>query len=601
MPSPNDLIAGAVPLTLGAPATGAIAADDTLEAGEGSYNYFNAIGSVWYSYVAAGGPVTISITGSEGWDPDAAPDAGLIVFSGPAAGATTEGLSAVGNNLVTNELQTTVSFNTVANQTYYVQVTGGSQTTGNFNIAVTALSGAVITGYTDDTDTPGDNITSDHDLTITGLAAPNSLVTLYNVGADGSLAPIAGATATAGADGSWSIATGTLLDGEYRFSATATPTGGAASDPSSILQLEVTPAADVIPPDAPLALALDPGSDTGVAGNNITADTTPTITGTAEAGAIVTLYDAGGTAALGQATASADGTWAITPTAALAAGAHTLTATAMDAAGNTSVASGGLAIQITAARNPGDFPASEPGFDTAYYLASNPDVAQAGIDALTHYQNFGWQEGRDPNAFFNTDFYLNQNPDVAAAHIDPLLHYLQSGAAEGRDPSIAFDSSAYLQANPDVQAAGVNPLVHYLMFGQAEDRPVSAATPHATGPQDPLVDATFYYATYGDVAALGLDPTSHYEQYGWREGRDPNAYFDTDAYLATYSDVAAAQIDPLQHYEEFGWREGRDPGPNFDPAYYLASNPDVQAAGIDPLQHFLQHGLSEGRDPVAPA
>ncbi|HWX49081.1 MAG TPA: Ig-like domain-containing protein [Roseomonas sp.] len=716
MPSPNDLIANAALLDLGVPVAGAIAADDTAaEPGEANYNYFNANGSVWYKYTAAAaGPVTISVTGSEGWDADAAPDAGLIVFSGPATGATVEGLGGVANNLVTNDLQHTVSFNAAAGQTYYIQVTGGGETTGDFSIAVNALAGAVITGYTDDTGTPGDNSTSDHDLTITGLATPNSLVTLYNVGTDGSLAPIEGATVTAGADGSWSINTGPLPDGDYRFSATATPPGGAASDPSSILELEVVPELDTIPPEAPAALALDPASDTGapgdgitadttptitgtaeagaivtlydtdgttvlgtgtasatdgtwaitptvelgvgphtltakaadaagnvsvvsaglgltigeepppvdttppdapaallldpasdthVLGNNITADTTPTITGTAEAGALVTLYDTDGTTALGTATASAtDGTWAITPTTALAAGLHTLTAKAADAAGNVSPVSEGLALQINVARDPGDFPGSEPGFDKAYYLAHNPDVAGAGIDALTHYQSFGWQEGRDPNAFFNTDFYLNQNPDVAAAHVDPLLHYLQHGAAEGRDPSIAFDSSAYLEANQDVATAGLNPLVHYLMFGQVEERAVSAATPHATGPQDPLVDATFYYNTYGDVAALGLDPTSHYEQYGWHEGRDPNAYFDTSYYLTTYDDVARAGIDPLQHYEEFGWKEGRDPSTAFDTSYYLEANVDVADAGMNPLQHWLEYGINEaGRSPVAPA
>ena len=36
------------------------------------------------------------------------------------------------------------------------------------------------------------------------------------------------------------------------------------------------------------------------------------------------------------------------------------------------------------------------GFDAEYYLMHNPDVAAAGIDALTHYNTVGWQEGRNP-------------------------------------------------------------------------------------------------------------------------------------------------------------------------------------------------------------
>ena len=39
-------------------------------------------------------------------------------------------------------------------------------------------------------------------------------------------------------------------------------------------------------------------------------------------------------------------------------------------------------------------------FDSSYYLRANADVAAAGIDPLTHYCEYGWQEGRDPAFFF---------------------------------------------------------------------------------------------------------------------------------------------------------------------------------------------------------
>jgi len=35
-----------------------------------------------------------------------------------------------------------------------------------------------------------------------------------------------------------------------------------------------------------------------------------------------------------------------------------------------------------------------PGFDAAEYLAANPDVRDAGADAVVHYRHFGWREGR---------------------------------------------------------------------------------------------------------------------------------------------------------------------------------------------------------------
>jgi len=37
------------------------------------------------------------------------------------------------------------------------------------------------------------------------------------------------------------------------------------------------------------------------------------------------------------------------------------------------------------------------------------------MDASSHFQNIGWKEGRDPNAYFDVKGYLATNADVAAA------------------------------------------------------------------------------------------------------------------------------------------------------------------------------------------
>jgi flagellar hook assembly protein FlgD len=81
-----------------------------------------------------------------------------------------------------------------------------------------------------------------------------------------------------------------------------------------------------------------------VQGDNITNVTTPTLTGTAEAGSTITLYD--GSTVLGTTTVDAAGNWSFTVSAALADGAHTITATATDAAGNTSATSDVLVLTI---------------------------------------------------------------------------------------------------------------------------------------------------------------------------------------------------------------------------------------------------------------
>ena len=116
---------------------------------------------------------------------------------------------------------------------------------------------------------------------------------------------------------------------------------------------------------------------------------------------------------------------------------------------------------------------------------------------------------------------------------------------------------------------------------------------------DRLVDDLFYYSRNHDLWNAGVDADAHYHATGWREGRDPNAFFDTDLYLAISPDVRNAGTDPLVHFDQSGWREGRVASPNFDPAKYLAFYTDVAAANRDPLEHFLRHGAEENRLPFA--
>lgn len=71
-------------------------------------------------------------------------------------------------------------------------------------------------------------------------------------------------------------------------------------------------------------------------------------------------------------------------------------------------------------------------FDEDWYLARNPDVAAAGVDALGHYLEHGWHEGRNPSELFSVKDYLAANPDVEAARLEPLLHYITRGRIERR-------------------------------------------------------------------------------------------------------------------------------------------------------------------------
>ncbi|HSF93890.1 MAG TPA: hypothetical protein VLA52_02610 [Thermohalobaculum sp.] len=76
-----------------------------------------------------------------------------------------------------------------------------------------------------------------------------------------------------------------------------------------------------------------------------------------------------------------------------------------------------------------------PHFDAGFYLAVNPDVAEAGQDPVLHYVNQGWREGRDPTRGFSTSYYLDSSPDVRAEGLNPFWHFIVAGREENRLPA----------------------------------------------------------------------------------------------------------------------------------------------------------------------
>jgi hypothetical protein len=133
----------------------------------------------------------------------------------------------------------------------------------------------------------------------------------------------------------------TLSDGLHTFTATTTDAAGNVSAASAPLAITI----DTSPPTTPTpTLAI--GSDSGIsASDGITNVATPTITGSAPSGDLITLIDSDGATVLGIATA-VNGTWSITPTVPLSDGPHSLTVTDKDVAGNISVASAPLQLTI---------------------------------------------------------------------------------------------------------------------------------------------------------------------------------------------------------------------------------------------------------------
>src|ERR1700730_11918916 len=75
-------------------------------------------------------------------------------------------------------------------------------------------------------------------------------------------------------------------------------------------------------------------------------------------------------------------------------------------------------------------------FDAAYYIATNPDVADLDCDPLLHYLEHGAREMRNPNREFDAESYLTECRRQGETPTNPLLHYIggKNGGLKKAEP-----------------------------------------------------------------------------------------------------------------------------------------------------------------------
>lgn len=159
-------------------------------------------------------------------------------------------------------------------------------------------------------------VTNDGALTVSGSASPDAVVEIVILDAAGR--EVRRVPATLDAQGAFSVTLDpALMDGAYFVAVTATrPNGLSTGETRSVTVDTVGPVVTITAP---------------AAGEEVM-DPTPTLTGTSEPGAAVTITVDG--QVVGAATADANGMWTFTLTTPLGVGPHAVEVRATDAAGN---------------------------------------------------------------------------------------------------------------------------------------------------------------------------------------------------------------------------------------------------------------------------
>jgi hypothetical protein len=273
-------------------------------------------------------------------------------------------------------------------------------------------------------------------------------------------------------------------------------------------------------------------------------------------------------------------------------------------------------VYIAGFTNSNNFPTQQPfqgtlqGVGDGFVLKVTPETGPVPRQFESYREYVVTENLSLLSLFYDENYYLANNPDVADAVAAGVFsngqeHYLLQGQSERRNPSALFNESLYLSLNPDVAgavAAGAikSGFEHFNRFGFSEGRDRRIV----------LFDREFYLSTNPDVlqAVIGGAFKSAYEHYiksGQFERRNPNRFFDDRFYVESNPDVAQALANGsinsgFEHFALFGGEtQGRQVSPGYDESFYLADNPDIAAAvnaGLfrSGFEHYIKYGFPEG-------
>jgi len=107
-------------------------------------------------------------------------------------------------------------------------------------------------------------------------------------------------------------------------------------------------------------------------------------------------------------------------------------------------------------------------FDESFYLSSNLDVKESGIDPIIHYIEYGEVEGRAPHVYCDLDYLKTQITDPMG--LTYFAYFCINERKEHISLNIHFDPTFYMQQYCDVESEKIGLFDHFLHTGIYEKR-----------------------------------------------------------------------------------------------------------------------------------
>ncbi|MCP5045444.1 MAG: glycosyltransferase, partial [bacterium] len=224
-------------------------------------------------------------------------------------------------------------------------------------------------------------------------------------------------------------------------------------------------------------------------------------------------------------------------------------------------------------------------FDADFYCAQRPAGLGETLDPLTHYLEWGDEQGLWPHPLFDPAHYGGQYPELEPRAGKRLAHFAETRIGDLASPHPLIDPGWMISQDEALAERDDNILDYYVARGEHEGR-----RPH------PLFDPVWYRKANPDLAGSSI-VLHHYAHHGAREGRAPCALFDARFYQAQCPEVATAGRFAIEHYRWRGDADDLSPHPLFDPAHYAAQFPELERGRAIRLLHYESNTRAGGGDP----